>query len=161
MSIIELFLTFYTWVLQKSALRVGKALGRQQVIGFQSFLSNFSFIISADYLIAIRIWITQVFYWKFLKTSNFTPFWRFNTFSSHLFHFFCNVFIRLLNCYNKIYGLHRFSIGNSSKLPISHLFWRFYTFFTTFFQFFFYHIIRLLNCYQNIYGLHRISSGNS
>ena len=73
----------------KSALRVGKALGRQQIFGF-------------------------------------------HTYFMFLYHI-----IRLLNCYKNIYGLHRFSIENSSKLAISHLFWRFNTFFHTFFNFFF------------------------
>ena len=63
------------------------------------------------------------------------PNWRFHTFFNDLTPFFHTFFkilfdhiIRLLNCYKNIYGLHRFSIENSSKLAISHLFWRFYTF---------------------------------
>ena len=96
------------------------------------------------------------------------PNWRFHTFFNDLTPFFHTFFkilfdhiIHLLNCYKNIYGLHRFSIENSSKLAISHLFWRFNTFFSHLLQFFFHHIIRLLNCYKNIYGFHRFSIENS
>ena len=78
-------------------------------------------------------------------------------FGSHTFWFSH----RLLNCYMNIYGLKRFSIGNSSKLAISHLFWRFHTFFHTFFNSCHHHIIRLLNCNKNIYGLCKFSIENS
>ena len=97
-----------------------------------------------------------------------SPNYRFHTFFGDLTPFFHTFFkfsfrhiIRLLNCYKNIYGLHRFSIGNSSKLAISHLFWPSNTFFCTFFKNFFRHIIRLLNCYKNIYGLRRFPIENS
>ena len=60
--------------------------------------------------------------------SDFTPF--FHTSFKILLHFI----ICLLKCYTNIYGLHRFSIGNSFKLAISHLFQRFHTFSSHLFQ---------------------------
>ena len=97
----------------------------------------------------------------FLISAIQNLFWQFHTFFTPFSNKNFHHSIRLLNCYNNIYGLHRLSIENSSKLAISHLFWRFNTFFSHLFQFFFRHIIRLLNCYKNIYGLHRFSIGNS
>ena len=59
---------------------------------------------------------------------------------SHLFPtFFKNHFhniIHLFKCSRNIYGLHKFSIRNPSKLAISHLFYRFNTFFLHLFQLF-------------------------
>ena len=84
------------------------------------------------------IWFTYVFYWKFLHINYFTPI----SAISHLFFTsFSKIFflfiIRLLKCYKNIYGLHRFSIRNSSKLAFSHFFHDFHTFFHTFYNFFF------------------------
>ena len=67
--------------------------------------------------------------------------------------------IHLLNCYKKIYGLHKFSIENSSKF---HTFFGDFTpFFHTFLQKDFHHIIRLLRRYKNIYFQHRFFIENS
>ena len=60
--------------------------------------------------------------------GDFTPF--LHTF----FKIFLQFIIRLLKCYTNIYGLNRFSIGNSFILAISHLFQRFHTFSSHLFQ---------------------------
>ena len=90
------------------------------------------------------IWLTKVFYWKFLRISNLTPFF---SHISHKFYFYHT--IRLLNCYKNIYGLHRFSIENSSKLDISHLFWPFNTFLSHLFRIFF-SLCTTTHSYQSI-----------
>ena len=74
---------------------------------------------------------------KIPQISDFTPFLAISHLFPHLFNFFFHHIIRLLICYRNIYGLHRFSIENSSKLAISHLFWRYNTFFSHLFQIFF------------------------
>ena len=81
------------------------------------------------YMICIGFLLKILLYQRFHTFfGDFTPF--FHTF----FNFFFHHIIRLLNCYKNIYGLHRFSIENSSILAISHLFRRFHTFFSHLFQ---------------------------
>ena len=109
--------------------------GKQPIITFPNFYQNTNLMENQNmaYLIVnlMRISKNHRYTWK-EPSGEF-----FDFLFSHLFQFLFHHMICLLNCYVNIYGLHRFSIGNSFKLAISHLFQRFHTFFQTFFNFLF------------------------